>query len=152
MSVMTSSGIKVLKSAYCLKMSSLHWVRQEGRTIYFLTATISPTPYSSQMCWFRPWTLKWDTWKKKTPPTPNTQKPGMTWDEQQLTGRQGLPRWLSGKESACNAGDAGLIPGLGRSPGEGNGYPTPVFLPGKSHGQRNLAGYNPRDLKESDVT
>ena len=27
------------------------------------------------------------------------------------------------KESACNAGDPGLIPGLGRSPGEGNGYP-----------------------------
>ena len=29
----------------------------------------------------------------------------------------------AGKESACNAGDHGLIPGLGRSPGEGNGYP-----------------------------
>ena len=29
----------------------------------------------------------------------------------------------SGKESACNAGDLGLIPGLGRSPGEGKGYP-----------------------------
>ena len=30
---------------------------------------------------------------------------------------------LAGKESACNAGDLGLIPGLGRSPGEGKGYP-----------------------------
>jgi len=29
----------------------------------------------------------------------------------------------AGKESACNAGDPGSIPGLGRSPGEGNGYP-----------------------------
>ena len=29
-----------------------------------------------------------------------------------------------GKESACNAGDPGLIPGLGRSPGEGKGYPV----------------------------
>ena len=29
----------------------------------------------------------------------------------------------AGKESTCNAGDLGLIPGLGRSPGEGNGYP-----------------------------
>ena len=29
----------------------------------------------------------------------------------------------AGKESACNAGDLGLIPGLGRSPGEGNSYP-----------------------------
>ena len=35
----------------------------------------------------------------------------------------GLPRWLSGTESACQAGDGGLIPGLERSPGEGNGNP-----------------------------
>ena len=34
-----------------------------------------------------------------------------------------LPRWLSSKESACCAGDAGLIPLSGRSPGEGNGNP-----------------------------
>ena len=33
----------------------------------------------------------------------------------------GLPRWLGSKESACHAGAAGLIPGLGRYPGEGNG-------------------------------
>ena len=45
--------------------------------------------------------------------------------------------------SACNAGDAGLIPMLGRSPGEGNGKPTPVFLPAESHGQRSLTGYSP---------
>ena len=32
-----------------------------------------------------------------------------------------LPGGLEGKESACNAGDLGSIPGLGRSPGEGNG-------------------------------
>ena len=36
---------------------------------------------------------------------------------------RGLPWWLSGKESACNAGDPGSIPGLGRSRGEGRGYP-----------------------------
>ena len=35
----------------------------------------------------------------------------------------GLPRWLSSKESTCNARDSGLIPGLGRFPGEGHGYP-----------------------------
>ena len=34
-----------------------------------------------------------------------------------------LPHWLSGKESACNAGDAASIPGSGRCPGEGNGNP-----------------------------
>ena len=36
---------------------------------------------------------------------------------------KGFSRCLSDKESACNAGDKGLIPGLGRSPGGGNGYP-----------------------------
>ena len=35
----------------------------------------------------------------------------------------GLPWWLSGKESACSAGDPGLVPGLRRSSGEGNGNP-----------------------------
>ena len=34
-----------------------------------------------------------------------------------------LPWWLSGKEFACQAGDAGSIPGLGQSPGGGNGNP-----------------------------
>ena len=34
-----------------------------------------------------------------------------------------LPRWLSGKESACSVPDVGLIPGSGRSPGKGNGNP-----------------------------
>ena len=51
------------------------------------------------------------------------------------------------EESACNAGDLGLIPGLGRSPGEGNGLPTPVFLPGDFHEL-----YSPWSLKESDTT
>ena len=53
----------------------------------------------------------------------------------------GFPGGSEGKESACNAGDPGLIPGSGRSPGEGNlPLPTPVFLPGECHGQRSLAG------------
>ena len=48
--------------------------------------------------------------------------------------------------NAGNAGDAGLIPGPGRSPGEGHG--NPVFLPGEFHGQRNLVGYRPWVTKE----
>ena len=35
----------------------------------------------------------------------------------------GVPCGSAGKESSCNAGDLGAIPGLGRSPGEGKGYP-----------------------------
>ena len=46
----------------------------------------------------------------------------------------------------------GLIPGSGRSPGEGQWQPTPVFLPGESHGQKSLMGYSPWDHKESDTT
>ena len=103
----------------------------------------------------------------------------------------GFPGSSAGKESVCNAGDPGSIPELGRSPGEGIGYPvqyslaslvawmvknlpamqetwvpslgwedpwrkewqpTPVFLPGESHGLRSLAGYNPQGLKELDRT
>ena len=37
--------------------------------------------------------------------------------------QKGFPWWLSSKESACNAGDVGLIPGSGRFPGERNGNP-----------------------------
>ena len=58
----------------------------------------------------------------------------------------------AGKESACNARRPGLIPGLGRSPGEGEQLPTPVFWPGEFHGQRSLAGYSPWGHKESDTT
>ena len=61
--------------------------------------------------------------------------------------------------------DVGSIPVLGRSPGEGNGTllqysffflhthnATPVFLPGKFHGERSLVGYRPWGYKESDTT
>ena len=48
------------------------------------------------------------------------------------------------KNPPASAGDTGSIPGSGRSPGR---QPTPVFLPGESHGQRSLAGYSPRGHK-----
>ena len=62
----------------------------------------------------------------------------------------GIYMWLSGKESIGNAGDTGLIPGSGRSPGEWQR--TAIFLPGKSHEQRSLVGYRPWGCKESDIT
>ena len=57
-----------------------------------------------------------------------------------------------GKESTCNAGDLGSIPGLGRSPGEGNGYPLQYSCLENPHGQRSLAGYGPWGREESDTT
>ena len=53
------------------------------------------------------------------------------------------------KESACNAGDPGLIPGLGRSPGGGHGYSVQYSSLENHHGQRSLAGYSPRGHTES---
>ena len=69
-------------------------------------------------------------------------------------GIDGLPWWLSSKESACNAAeDTGWIPGWERSPGGGrHGKPTTVFLPGKSHRLMSLVGYHPWGHKESDMT
>ena len=63
-----------------------------------------------------------------------------------------FPSGLVGKESACNAGDPGSIPGWGRSPGEGNGNPLQYSCLGKSHGQRSLTGYSPWGRKELDTT
>ena len=47
------------------------------------------------------------------------------------------------EESACNVGDLGLIPGLGRSPGGGHGNPFQYSSLENPHGQRSLAGYSP---------
>ena len=92
----------------------------------------------------------------------------------------GFPGGSAGKESACNVGDLGSIPGLGRSPGRER-LPTPVFWPGEfhelygpwghkevdtterfslnpvflpeeSHGWRSLVSYSPWGQKDSDMT
>ena len=58
----------------------------------------------------------------------------------------GLPKWLSGKESACQC-RRHFDPWVGKIPWRRKWQPTPVFLPGKSHGQRSLVGYSPRGCK-----
>ena len=67
-----------------------------------------------------------------------------------------LPRWLSIKESACDAGaagDKGSVPGLGRSPGGENGNPLQYPCLEKSHEQRSLVGCRVHKFaKESDRT
>ena len=55
----------------------------------------------------------------------------------------GFPDGSDGKESSCSVGDLGLIPGLGRSPGEGKGYPRQYSCLENPHGQRTMAGYSP---------
>ena len=85
-------------------------------------------------------------WRRKWQPTPvflpgESQGWGTWWAAingvaqsrtqlKQLSSSSNNPHYLCGldvKESTCSAGDLGLIPGLGRSPGEGNGYPVQYF-------------------------
>ena len=62
----------------------------------------------------------------------------------------GFPWWLDGIESTCQCRRFGLDLGVGEIPWRRKRQPTLVFLPGKSHGQRSLAGYSPWDLRELD--
>ena len=66
-----------------------------------------------------------------------------------------LPRWHSGKESACQCKRRkryGFNPWVGKIPQSRKWLPTPVFLLGKSDGQRSLEGYSPWGCKEVDTT
>ena len=56
------------------------------------------------------------------------------------------------KESTCNVGNVGLIPGLGRSPGGEHGNPLQYSCLENPQGQRSLVGCSPPGRKESDVT
>ena len=57
------------------------------------------------------------------------------------------------KNPPANAGDAGNAdPWAGKIPWRREWQPTPVFLPGKSHGQRSLVGFNHGVAKELDIT
>ena len=75
---------------------------------------------------------QYDSWVRKIP-----------WRRDRLLAPVFLdfPVCSAGKESACNAGDLDLTPGLGRSPWRRAWQPTPVLLGGESHGQRNLVDY-----------
>ena len=72
-----------------------------------LIAQLVKNPPAMQETWFNSWAGQ-ICWRRDRLPIPVFL---------------GFPCGSAGKESACNAGDLGLIPGLGRSPGEGKGYP-----------------------------
>ena len=67
----------------------------------------------------------------------------------------GLPRWFSGKELTCQCRRlrrCRFDSWVGKIPWSRKWQLTPVFLPGKFHGQRRPVGYSPWDRKESDMT
>ena len=82
--------------------------------------------------WFSSWVRK-IPWRRDWLPTPVFM---------------GFPGGSYGKESSCNAGDLGLIPGLGRSPGGGHGNPLQNSCLENPHGQRSPASYRPWVCKE----
>ena len=83
----------------------------------------------SRRLWFNSWVRK-IPWRRNRLPTPVFL---------------GFPCGSAGEESTCNAGDLGLIPGLGRSPGEGKGYQL------QYSGLENSIN-SPRGRKHSDTT
>ena len=63
----------------------------------------------------------------------------------------GLPWWLSSEESPCQCKWPGFNPWIRKIPWRRKWQPTPVFLLGNSHRQRNLSGYSPWGCSESDA-
>ena len=83
-----------------------------------------------------------DSWVRKNP-----------WRRGRLTSPVflGFLSGSDGKESTCNVGDLGSIPGMGKFPEEGHGNPLQYYFLKNPHGQRSLEGYSPWGCKESDM-
>ena len=64
--------------------------------------------------------------------------------------RQTLPWWLRWERTYLQCRRPGFSPWVGKIPWRREWLPTPVFLPGEFHGQRNLVGYSPWGRKESE--
>ena len=108
-----------------------------------------PQFYESQIYWH----------KKSDPPgLDRCSELSLLWEKLcsvivlQFVGLVGFAAGSDGKESACNVGDLGSIPCLGRSPGEGNGYLFQYSSLENRYGQRSLAGYSSWGSKELDMT
>ena len=90
------------------------WVQSKEESLEEAASTLDAVlaPFLGQALTQIPWIL--------TPSVPKLQSPLQPLLVSFNGVRMGLPTWLSGKESACQGTDMGLIPGFGRSPGEGN--------------------------------
>ena len=108
--------------------------------------------------------FSWDVAEKLTLPNPTAMHQGLgqmgrdgrtplatSFSQEENTAGlffiRGLPRWLSGEESACQWRRCGFEPWGGKIPWSREWHSTPVFLPGKSHGQRSLVGCSPWNHK-----
>ena len=104
-------------------------------------------PYKEHVFWLK----KRHNTDPNNPPPPALMNSSnlASWD---LKGFPGGSVVKNSPASVGDAGDTGLIPGSEKIPWRRKWQPTPVFLPGKSHGQRSLAGYSPWGRKETGMT
>ena len=102
----------ICKCRTCKRHRFNPWVKIPWRMAWQPTALFLPRESQGQrsLAGYSPWVVKIWTWLKQL----SMHAPIL---------RLGFPGDSDGKESACNAGDPGLIPGWKRNPGEGNGYP-----------------------------
>ena len=105
--------IPVVTAGRCSRLAVSSWCRVRGADILKVMSESVPSHLLAV---------------GELPPSANSDMPALMQDPTQIQLsfailQMGLPWWLSGEESACQAGDAGSVPGLGRSRGEGNGNP-----------------------------
>ena len=152
--------VSKLSNSWHIRPPPLPWL---FRTTFVSSQAVSPQLW--EWCKCRPLGESW--WEEGL-----FQMSSAIWTEHENQGDQGTEGWgkrmaqkmegpkkttgfpgdSDGKESLCNARDPGLIPRLGRFPGEGNYSLQKVFLLGRFHGQRSLVDCSPWGGKESDTT
>ena len=88
-----------------MKLVRIVAVFRQKKTSLVAQLVKNPPAIQETLVWFQGWKVRW---RRDRPPTPVLL---------------GFPGGSAGKETACKAGDLSSIPGLGRSPGEGNSYP-----------------------------
>ena len=131
--------LKWLSSSRVVKQLRL-WGHALCAQILAVSLNIGLQPVKNHLQCKRPWFNSWVgkfQWRRDRLPMPV------------LLGFSG---GSNGKESTCQAGDLGSIPGLGRSPGGGHGNPLQYSCLENPHGQRSLVGYSPWDHKDLCMT
>ena len=123
------------------------WSGQYRRRVSF---PHDPDPFTSSLPWINE---VWLSWALKSHPlfTLKVCDPYISvrciWCKQIHPSQCHCPRWRNGKQPACQGTRWASTPASGRIPWRRKWQPTPVFFPGKSHGQRSLMSYSPGDRK-----
>ena len=154
----------LLSSGVCSDSCPLNWWCYLNHLILYIHSPIYPSMHLfifQMLVWHWLRKIPWRRKSQHTPysylKTPWTEEPAErqsigsqrvkhAWATEHICKDTALPRWQSGKESACQWGRRKrhkFNPWVGKSPWSRKWQSTPVFLPGKSLGQRSLTNYSP---------